>query len=403
MSAIARLRELFLLTQVAEEARQRPAARREAVGQALGLGRQRADAAEALWSNGHAAEGLRLAVDALERTLEAAERLRDEVRPNQVAARERALVADGEGLDASSGAAADAPAVPEAASDALAQSEDATIDAAPPEDAALDAAPPEDAATDARAVPAADAPTEAAATDLPSASGAWAAVLGARGMSGERVESLSRVLQLGRQPLPELDAAVSATHAELYKELFRARADADRALTPTTYSPTQVRWRVAQRIATSSLALLLAVVLAYFAIRTPRTVTASASAHFRNDPQFGPDRVFDEDPNTEWLLNDGQTGWLEARLSPPRDMRQLRILNGHNRQYNDRAVKEYALELYDAAGTKVFETEGEFDFSPSPEWVSHDLSATQVERIRFTVKSFHRSGAALAEIAWDER
>lgn len=49
-----------------------PASNRTEIASALALGRQKAEAAEALWSNGHAAEGLRLATEALRATLDAA-------------------------------------------------------------------------------------------------------------------------------------------------------------------------------------------------------------------------------------------------------------------------------------------------------------------------------------------
>src|SRR5262245_47149214 len=45
---------------------------RKAIESALALGRQRAEGAETLWSNGHTAEALRLAVEALLDTVKAA-------------------------------------------------------------------------------------------------------------------------------------------------------------------------------------------------------------------------------------------------------------------------------------------------------------------------------------------
>lgn len=367
MALAARARDFFFLRQAAAEAQRRPAARREAIGQALTLGRQRAEAAEALWSNGHAAEGLRLAVDALERTLEAAEVLAPELAAPKAAApkveapkAETAVEGDeasAEGADAS--AASDAPTV-------LAE-------------------------------------TSAPATDREIESPSWSTVLAARDIEVDRVRAIERVVSLARQPLPELDASVSATHAELYKELYRARADVDRALAPASLTPGQVKLKVIQRWTTAVLTLVLVAVGLFFALRTPRMVTASASSFFRNDPQFGPDKVFDDDPNTEWLLNDGQTGWIEARLSPGRSLTKVRILNGHNRHFNDRGVKELHLELYDASGQKVFEHRGELAFSESPSWVDVPVSAEGVERLRLNVTSFHRVGGALAEIAFEER
>jgi hypothetical protein len=352
----ARLTDFFFLRQAAAEAARRPAERREAIERALSLGRQRAEAGEALWSNGHAAEGLRLAVDALERTLEAAEALAPEV------------------------AKAPAPQTP----------------VTPP-------AEPGEPTEGVEAADSARSESESSAATKPPANPTWSTVLVARGLDAERARGIERVASMARQPLPEIDASVSATHAELYKELYRARADVDRVLAPASLTTGQVKLKVIQRWSTAVLALVLVAVGLFFALRTPRTVTASASSFFRNDPQFGPDKVFDDDPNTEWLLNDGQTGWIEARLSPGRSLTKVRILNGHNRHFNDRGTKELHLELYDSSGQKVFEHRGEMPFSESPSWVDVPVSAEGVERLRLNVTSFHRVGGALAEIAFEER
>ncbi|MCB9618325.1 MAG: hypothetical protein H6724_02605 [Sandaracinus sp.] len=356
MALAARARDFFLLRQASEEAGRRPAERRDAVGQALALGRQRAEAAEALWSNGHAAEGLRLVAESLTCTLAAADILAPEVKAPVVK-----------------------PA-PEPAPKADADSEEEASAEADSEEDARDEAP---------------SPTPARV--------GWRDVLAARGADADRLETISRAVGFARQALPELDASVSATHAELYKELYRARADVDGLLSSASLTPAQVKLKVVQRWSTALGLTVLAVVGLYLALRTPRAVTATSSAVFRSDPQFGPDKVFDDDPNTEWLLNDGQNGWLEARLTPGRDLVAIRLLNGHNRHFNDRGVKEFTLELYDRSGEKVFEHEGELEFSASPTWVEIPVSATNVERLRFNVRSHHRVGGALAEIALDER
>ncbi|MAT25240.1 MAG: hypothetical protein CMN29_09815 [Sandaracinus sp.] len=391
---VARVREYYLLSDAAEDARRRPAAERDAVAAALALGRQRADAAEALWSNGHAAEGLRLAVDALEQT-----------------------------LDAASVLAADAPVSPAPADPPRATGGDAEPDreddADPPEsdpagaeerDAAEKDAAEEsgDAEGGAEKSAAAESPGDQSAEDTaedtaPPPTGAWRALLAAR-LSEERFERLVTALRAAHPPLPALDASVSATHAELYKDLARARVDVDRAVAPAALTPGQIRVRRFSRWAVTALALVLVAVGLYFTLRTPDRVYASASAFYRNDRQFEPENAFDDDPRTEWLLNDRQTGWIEGRLSPPRDLSAIRLLNGHNRHYNDRAVRGYKLEVFDASGEKVHEEEGEFEqLEPSPQWVEHPVDLNDVERIRVTVTSSHRLGGALSEIGWDEK
>ncbi len=379
MAIAARVKEWFLLKQAAEEAKGRPASAREAVAEGLALGRQRADAAEALWSNGHAAEGLRLAVDALECTLGAAEALGvgGPVKKTPVAAIAEALddadEPDSE-TDSEADAEADAGAEPEADSEADSDSE-------------------------------AEAEVEAEAEAEPDAFADWKTVLRARGLDAERLERVKMSkASLSEAALPALDGAVSAAHAELYKDVSRGRQDVDRVLSSASMTLGQIRWRRMQRWATTATVIAACLVGTWLMVRTPHRVFSTASAFYRNDAQFSPDNVFDGDEHTEWLLNDRQTGWVEGRLSPARSISAVRILNGHNRHYNDRAVKGYKIELFDSSGNKLTEIEGEFErLAPAPEWVSHPAEFDDVERIRISVTSSHRLGASLAEVAWDEK
>ncbi len=71
-SPSASLVEYFTLARASDASTKLGAARRKEVETALTIGRQRGDAAETLWSNGHSAEGLRLAFASLDDTIEAA-------------------------------------------------------------------------------------------------------------------------------------------------------------------------------------------------------------------------------------------------------------------------------------------------------------------------------------------
>ena len=68
------VREYFLLAAARDTSRALGEADRTAVADALALARQQADSADALWTLGHTAEGLRLAVTAFDTTLSAARR-----------------------------------------------------------------------------------------------------------------------------------------------------------------------------------------------------------------------------------------------------------------------------------------------------------------------------------------
>jgi hypothetical protein len=98
--------EYFLLRDALLLAAKVPAEERAETASLLALGRQRAEAAEALWANGHSAEALRLAVDALARTIEAlpklatvaqgAEDWQEVLRKRRVAAEALRLLAESE-------------------------------------------------------------------------------------------------------------------------------------------------------------------------------------------------------------------------------------------------------------------------------------------------------------------
>lgn len=68
------IEEYFLLASARADAARIPEDARLELGRILDLGRQRASAAEALWSNGHSAEGFRMITDAFEITLTAVPR-----------------------------------------------------------------------------------------------------------------------------------------------------------------------------------------------------------------------------------------------------------------------------------------------------------------------------------------
>ncbi|HHH31052.1 MAG TPA: discoidin domain-containing protein [Polyangiaceae bacterium] len=139
---------------------------------------------------------------------------------------------------------------------------------------------------------------------------------------------------------------------------------------------------------------------AYLGLRTPEGIHATASAQW--SPDFGgPAGAIDGDPNSEWQTPNHETGWLEITIEPPVAMNHLRVLNGHNRQYNDRAIRSATIEVYnDGELARSFDPEWT-EINPSPEWIEFDLGLDEVDRIRVVVNAFHSEGAALAELQWD--
>ena len=372
-SLFGRIGEYFTLSaaRAAQSKLGEPA--RKAMDQALGLGRQRADAAESLWSNGHTAEALRLAVRALEDSLAAA--------PEYA----RAM-----GLGAAPAPAAGVPAPASAAeppAPGVAPSDSAPSDSAPSEPAALAETPAASAKT-----------VEAPTTDD---SDGWSAALRARGVSSAQLEKVRAALKASSATaLPLLDAEVSAAHADLFQQVLDARHLVDRSFGVVALPPRDLGWMRWSRIGTTSFigALLLAGL--YYGLRTPEGVFADASDVWAQSPMFAAENVLDGNDDSYWLLPDGATGWVEARISPPVDVSRVRLLNTHNPPHNDRATRDYAVEIY--AGGELAQTiEGTFEFSTSPAFVTHDVTAGHVDRIRFVARSHHHVGAGLAELQWE--
>lgn len=210
---------------------------------------------------------------------------------------------------------------------------------------------------------------------------------------------LSAESTLRSTELPLLDQDVSTSHGELFQQLIQARRHIDRTLAPATMTSRELAWTQASRFGFVALLLIASLVGLFFLLRTPTGIEARASARF--GPEFPPEHAVDDDESSEWLLPDRTPGWVEAAISPPTRVERVRLLNSHNRHYNDRATREYTVELF--SGDRVVQTiEGRWDELVSrPEWTDHPAGHDGVDRIRFTVRSWFRNGGGLAELRWE--
>ena len=351
---------------------------RKRIAEALALGRQRAEAADALWSNGHAAEGLRLAVSALEATLTAV--------PAYAAGVGIAVATKPAPEDATDAKADDEKPESAGAADEAESAEKADAESAEKTGAAEE---PEKKAEPAKP----SAPTKAEA-----APSAWSSVLAARGVAKDAIAQIDAASRAASSAaLPLLDAEVSPTLADLYQQVMAARHTVDRALGVTALGRRDLLWTRIARIGTASVLTLGVVAGLYFALRTPQGTFAEASDTWGQSPSFAPSNIVDGSTSTWWLLPDRASGWVEARLSPPRHIDRVRLMNSANPPYGDRATHEYRLEVY-SHGSVVQSVDGAFEYSDNPDWVAHDISADEVERVRFVVRSHHRTGAGLTEM-----
>lgn len=300
--------ELLLLRAAEQTAKRTPEDQRLAVNERLSIGRQRAQAADVLWTNGHTAEGLRMARDAYLATRGALARLHDgDDRLEKVGLRE----AEREAL--------------------------VKLDADLDEDEAL----------------------------------------------------------------PALDAGITPEHGRRFKALVSGQRSLDAAIGPAAMTPAQVARTRLLRIGGLVLAVVGIALVVGLLVQSPPGATARASATWSETSGLA-EHAIDGDPTTEWTLPNRTPGWLEITLSPPERLEVVRILNGHNGGYNDRAVRSAVVEIYDANGQVRRRHSHDWPgVQPRPEWVELEVGVDAVERIRVEVRGFHREGASLAEIDWD--
>lgn len=295
---------MLLLRDAEQTAKRTPEDQRLAVDERLSIGRQRAEAADVLWSNGHTAEGLRMAKDAYLATREALETLYADESPAGLSDAERRAMAK------------------------------------------LDAELAED------------------------------------------------------DQLPRLDADVTAEHGRRFKALVSARRRFDEVLAAAAMTPSEVARTRALRVGGLVLAVIGLAVGVALLVGSPPGATARASATWSEDSGLA-SWAIDADPETEWTLPDRTLGWIEVTLSPPERVEVVRLLNGHNGGYNDRALRSAVVEIYANGEVARRHQQTWPGVQPRPDWVELEVGVDSVERIRVEVRGFHREGASLAEIDWD--
>lgn len=384
LSLPERISESFTLARAQRTAEATPEGVRRGVTEALALSRQKADAAESLFDNGHPAEAVLLARTALEHALTAVEHLAP-------GAPEKASATDASTDAAKSLSKSPDPKPPETGP---ADSESAETETGSTEAESAEAESAEAPATDDEAQPATGAAT-------PASSPAWRRVLEGRGAAADTLSAIEAVVSNARttQP-PQLDDQVTAEHASAFHRVLAARAALDREVHPSALTPAQVASKRRNRLVLLAFVLLAVLVGGYFALRRPSGTFATASASFGNDDAYAPANVMDGNADTEWLLPDRSSGWLEINVDPRRRIEAISIVNASNQPHEDRATRDYTIEVW-ANGELARSVEGTLPFSTARAPVRHELGVEGVERVRIVARSWHQLGAGLAEVSFE--
>jgi hypothetical protein len=128
----------------------------------------------------------------------------------------------------------------------------------------------------------------------------------------------------------------------------------------------------------------------------PRGMEAQASATYHE--MFVPANAIDGFAISEWLLPDQTAGWLDVKLEKPRNIRAVKLTNGHNRNFHDRAIHDFRVEAY-AGDRLITAKDGSFPpIDPHGTTTEIPLPADGVTRVRVVVKTWYGLGAALAEV-----
>jgi hypothetical protein len=73
------------------------------------------------------------------------------------------------------------------------------------------------------------------------------------------------------------------------------------------------------------------------------------------------------------------------------------VINTANPPSLDRGTQDYRIEIY-SGGSLARSIDGHFDWVDSPQPVTHEVHMDGVQRVRFVVRSYHRTGGGLAEL-----
>lgn len=218
------------------------------------------------------------------------------------------------------------------------------------------------------------------------------------GASRREARSATNILErLDALRLPVLDDEVVSGDSNAYASILDAVVLLERLVRGTTLSNTAARTRLAVRWFIAFSVFVAGVAGAIVGLRKPM-MTASASASFDGSARYAADRVLDGDPSTSWCLPDAAPGFVDLRLREPRTITNVIVTNSHNPPAEDRATKEFRIELFDG-DRKIATKDARFPiFSSNPQPMRVAVAGSHVTRVRVQVLSHHKTGACLAEV-----
>ena len=126
---------------------------------------------------------------------------------------------------------------------------------------------------------------------------------------------------------------------------------------------------------------------------------ASASIESEVSSTYQPWNAMDGRISTEWILPDGQPGWLELRAEAPQPVTWLRLVNVRNEPYRDRASDRVRVEAWlgdELAASDEGRLPTRWDGAETY-WDVY-VHAPRIDRIRVEILTWHGSSGGLAEV-----
>lgn len=209
--------------------------------------------------------------------------------------------------------------------------------------------------------------------------------------AGEEPAIAANLRALQSLGIPADDAACTARHRRALRHAINAGAHWLRARGGAT---------TVSRIPPAVLGVVLALLclVAAGAMLLPRALNVRASSRYA--PEFEATNVVDTSLSSEWLLPDGQPGWIEVGFRSARPIRTIRIVNCINRHYRDRATRAFRLDVF-RGDVRINSFKGEFPPVGGERNLSFDVTAQSADRLLIHVDSWHGLGAGIAEIQID--
>ena len=217
----------------------------------------------------------------------------------------------------------------------------------------------------------------------------WLEAQGVRDGRRRMLLVAARLLDNGE---PAADALGTRAATRRYEVLTEAFVSLARLLERQLWTAPRLAW--ARRIRLLA-ALLLSIVVALCIMMVRARPAVRASGQYSSE--FAPENATDGLLATEWLPP-STPAFIELRFERPRLLQSVRLCNGHNRFYLDRAVNRYRVEAY--LGAKLLETHDGRFFGIRSDPVCDDIIFAQVtaDRVLVHVLSHFGVGAALAEL-----